>query len=139
MDRTPDAELGDVLKRYRGRPTKYKPKFCDAVIAWGMIGKSRTWMAAEMMVARQTLDDWAKANSEFSDALTLAKQLEQLWWEDKGQDCLLHSNFQGAMWSRSMAARFPKEWRQNTQVDHGVAGDLLAFLHEIDGDSASLI
>ena len=43
------------------------------------------------------------------------------------------------MWSRSMAARFPKDWREKSQVDHGVSGELQKFLDEIDGDSASLI
>ena len=132
MDRTSDAELGNLRKRYRGRPTKYRPEFCEAVITWGHEGKSKTWMAATLMVARQTLDEWAKANPEFSHALTLAKQLEQHWWEDKGQDNLKSQGFQGAMWSRSMAARFPKDWREKTHVDHGVSGELLKLLEEID-------
>lgn len=109
-------ELEAVLKRYRGRPTKYDPAMCDAVIAWGILGKSKTWMAAEMMVVRETLDDWGKANPEFSDALRVAKQLEQAYWEDKGEKFITTTGFAQNCWGRNMAARFPKEWRESKEL-----------------------
>lgn len=143
--KTPEAEAAakadreEFIKRYRGRPSKYDPKFCDMVVEWGREGKSRTWMAAQLLVIRETFDNWAKDHPEFFDALTLAKQLEQLWWEDKGQDCISNSGFQSSVWSRSMAARFPVEWRNKSEVDHGLSADFQKFLDEIDGDSSSLV
>ncbi len=133
------AEVEKIITRYRGRPTKYDPAYCEMVICWGRLGKSKTWMAAELMVVRETLDDWAKANPEFSDALALAKQLEQQHWEDQGHNGLTTMGFQGSVWNRSMAARFPKDWREQKQIDHGVTDALAALLGEIDGDGASLI
>lgn len=112
-------EMEALIKRYRGRPTKYRPEFCDMVVLWGRLGKSKTWMCAELMVTRQTLENWMADNPDFLDAMELALQLSQLWWEDKGQNSLTTVGFQGSVYSRSMAARFPKDWteRKDTNVN----------------------
>lgn len=95
-----------------GRPTSYRPEMCEKVMEWGAQGKSRTWMAARLGVDRKTIDNWADAHPDFLLALTRAKALEQMWWEDKGQEALEKREFQSSVWSRSMAARFPDEWRE---------------------------
>lgn len=122
-----------------GRPTSYKAEYCEDVIDFGRRGKSREWIAAELMVHIDTLAEWAKVHPEFSAAITLAKQLELKWWEDAGQDNLTESGFSASAWSRSMAARFPQKWREKSQVDHGISGELAALLGQIDGDGASLV
>ncbi len=131
-------EVEAILKRYRGRPTKYDPAYCDMVILWGRLGKSRTWMAAELMVVRQTLDNWAVEHEEFADALAIAKQLEQQFWEDAGQDGLRSVGFQGSVWRQNMSSRFAKEWRETKDVNHGLTDGLAALLGEIDGTGANL-
>jgi hypothetical protein len=133
------GEVEAIIKRYRGRPTKYAPWMCDAVIAWGRLGKSKTWMAAEMMVHTETLSNWAAENPDFFDALKIAKALEQQHWEDLGHDNARATGFQGAMWSRSMAARFPKDWRESKQVDHGLSDGLAELMGFLDGNSAELV
>lgn len=105
-----------------GRPTDYKPEYCDSVIEYGRLGKSITWMAAELDVNKDTLYEWAKIHGEFSDALTRAKNLSQKWWEDAGQDALASKEFNSSVWAKSMAARFPEDWRDNSKVELG--GDL---------------
>lgn len=95
-----------------GRPTDYEPAFCDAAVDAGKAGKSITWLASELDVNRDSLYEWAKVHPEFSDALTRMRQLAQRWWEDKGQDGLTMAGFNGSVWSRSMAARFPEDWRE---------------------------
>ena len=74
-------------------------------------------MAAELGVCRDTLYEWAQQHPAFSDALARAKTLEQRWWEDIGQQGLTSREFQGHLWSRSMAARFPEEWRENVRQE----------------------
>ena len=39
-----------------------------------------------------------------------------MWWEDAGQDGMVGEKFNGQVWGRSMAARFPDEWREKTAV-----------------------
>jgi transposase len=133
------AEVATEAKHAGGRPTKYKPEYCEAVIGYGRLGKSREWIAAELMVIPETLTNWGKEHPEFFDAITLAKQLELKWWEDAGQDNLTESGFSSSAWSRSMAARFPQKWREKSQVDHGVSNELAALLGQIDGDGSSLV
>ena len=106
------------------RPTDYRPEFCEMVVEWGKQGKSRTWMATELDVHRDTLYAWEKSHPEFSDALARAKQFEQRWWEDEGQGALRLQGYQSSMWSRSMAARFPDEWRESTKQEQTVNGNM---------------
>lgn len=105
-----------------GRPSTYKPEYCEAVIEMGRKGYSVVEMAAEIGVHRSSLEAaWPEAHPEFSEAFTQAKQLSQAWWERIGRDNLLvpqGMSFQGTVWSRSMAARFPHDWRESSKVDH---------------------
>lgn len=103
-----------------GRPTGYRPEYCAAVIGWGKQGKSLVWIATELGVVKQTVLNWASAHPEFLDALTLAKQHSQRWWEDAGQNGMTKANFSASAWSRSMAARFPDDWRE---ISHQRIGD----------------
>lgn len=104
-----------------GRPTDYLPEHCESVIEYGKQGKSVAWMAAELGVHKDTLYQWAKTHPEFSDAFTRAKLESQRWWEDAGQSGLVMApgagSFNGSVWSRSMAARFPEDWREKSGVE----------------------
>lgn len=95
-----------------GRPSEFDPAFCDDVIEYGKAGKSLTWIASEIGVVKQTLHNWMAAHPEFMDAMTRAKQHSQRWWEDKGQLGMEQQGFNASVWSRSMAARFPDDWRE---------------------------
>lgn len=121
-----------------GRPTKYDPAFCEKVEEFGAIGKSRIWIATELGVVAETMTEWAKVHPEFSVALTRAKQLEQRWWEDKGQNNLEADKFNGGMWAKNMAARFPKDWREAQDVNHGVQDNLADLLTSLDGKHARI-
>ena len=100
-----------------GRPTDYRPEMCEQVIEWGKLGKSRAWIASELGVCKRTLDVWAEKHTDFLSALSLAKTFEQRWWEDKGQEHIAAQVFQSAMWGRSMAARFPDDWRETSRQE----------------------
>jgi hypothetical protein len=89
-------------------------------------------------IDRSTIDEWAKVHEDFSLALARAKVLEQRWWEDVGQSGLTDKSFQGSLWSRSMAARFPHEWRETANVNHGVQDSLGDLLSSIDGKSRGI-
>ena len=95
-----------------GRPTLYDPEHCETVLKAGQAGKSLAWIAAELEVCKQTLHNWSNEHPEFLDALTRAKLLSQRWWEDVGQINMTAPGFNGSVWSRSMAARFPDDWRE---------------------------
>jgi hypothetical protein len=104
-------------ERQLGRPSSYKSQYCQDVIEYGRMGKSVAWMAAEIGVHKDTLYEWAKTHANFSDAFTRARLESQRWWEDKGQDGLIMPGFNGSVWARSMAARFPEDWREKSGVE----------------------
>ena len=95
------------------RPTDYDPAYCERVIELGKEGCSVVEMAAEIGVCRNTLEtNWPAAHPEFLEAFTQAKLFSQAWWEKQGRVNLVTQGFQSALYSRSMAARFPADWRE---------------------------
>jgi len=65
-----------------GRPTKYKPEYCQQAIDYMADGYSVTAFAGHIQVARSTVFKWAEDNPEFSDALKTAQAMAAMWWED---------------------------------------------------------
>lgn len=104
------------------RPTSYRQKFCKQVIEFGKRGKSVAWMAAELGVHKDTLYEWEKTYPEFSDAFTRAKLESQRWWEDVGQQYIVSrpgaAALNAGVYARSMAARFPEDWREKQERIH---------------------
>jgi Helix-turn-helix domain of resolvase len=104
-----------------GRPTLYRPEYCERVIEMGEQGYSVVEMAAELNVVRATLEgEWLAVHPEFLAAFTQARQKSQAWWERQGRENVVmgqgKGTFNASMWSRSMAARFPKDWRESKDV-----------------------
>jgi hypothetical protein len=101
-----------------GRPTDYRPEFCERVIALGREGKSHAQIAADLDVARLTLYRWADEIPEFCNAITRARDLSQAWWESQGQTGLVTPGFNASLWAKSMSARFPDDYteRQKREI-----------------------
>lgn len=105
-----------------GRPSDYDPSYCDRVRELGKLGMSVVEMAADIGVARATLEaNWPAQYPEFLEAMTQAREASQAWWESMGRVNLIMNKdagtFNSSVWSRSMAARFPKDWREAKTVD----------------------
>ena len=71
-----------------GRPTKYKPHYCDEIIELGKQGKSRVQCATYFEVHTDTLYEWANVHSEFSEAFKKAKDFAESYWENKIHDMM---------------------------------------------------
>lgn len=100
-----------------GRPSSYDPSYCERVRELGDIGASIVEMCVEIGCSRNTLEVlWPAAHPEFMRALEDARFRSQVWWEKKGRDNLATQGFQSSMWSRSMAARFPADWRESKLI-----------------------
>jgi len=67
-----------------GRPTKYKPEFCDLVIKVGEEGGTLAAMAEACDVDRSTINDWIDVHPEFSRAIKRGLQKAQVLWEKQG-------------------------------------------------------
>lgn len=102
-----------------GRPTDYDPSYCKVVIELGRKGKSIASVCAKLMVPRTVLFKWAQAHPEFDEALTVFRELAQDHWETIGYEGMKTKGIDSSIWNRSMAARFPHDWRESKTVDVG--------------------
>jgi transposase len=108
-------------KRPVGRPSLYKPEYCEEVIALGKIGKSVEQIASRLGFSLRTMYQWRDDHEEFLHALEEAKQHELAWWEDQADSYMVETKdgprLNATLWSRSMAARFPKKYRESTKTE----------------------
>lgn len=100
-----------------GRPTDYRPEFCQKVIDLGSEGASVVEMAAELGVHRDTIYGWAETIPEFSYAFTHARLCCQAWWERQGRTNLMTQGFNSSLWSKNMGCRFKGDWTEKTQTE----------------------
>jgi len=109
------------VKRPVGRPSLYDPAYCDQVIELGKIGKSTEAIGATLGVGTATLYRWRDEFPEFREALDIAKDFELLWWEDQAMAYMVENKesdrLNASIWSRSMAARFPKKYRESVKQE----------------------
>ena len=86
--------------------------------------KSFEQMALQLNVSYRTLCNWRDTHEDFFHALEEAQALEQAWWEDMAHAYLVEhkdgEKINVGLWSRSMAARFPKKYRE--QVKQEITG-----------------
>jgi len=124
-------------KRPVGRPTKYKPEYCERVIELGREGKSIAQMAAAFEVDKASIFDWAAAHEDFSTALARARTLSQTWWEDKAQQNLACRDFNAHLWLKSVASRFREDYteKQVTEVSGPEGGAIKVESSVIDARS----
>lgn len=106
-----------------GRPTKYKPEFCEVVIRVGEQGDTITAMAEACDVHRETLHDWMEAHQEFSAAVKRGLQKAQAWWERKGLEMAVGIEDGGnpTTYIFNMKNRFKEDWRDKHEVDNNTS------------------
>lgn len=103
-----------------GRPTKYKPEFCDVVIASGREGKTLAEMAADLDVGRAAINDWIEKYPEFSCAIKEGLELAQAWWENNGRVATFGGfpGYNATSYIFQMKNRFKEDWRDKQEVDN---------------------
>jgi len=112
-------------KSNAGRPTKYKPEYCDRLIEWMSKGMSFETFGHEVGVVKDTLYGWVREYPEFSDAKKRAFLAAQVFWEKMAIDHMVSPNgedgftFNTSSWIFNMKNRF--KWRdrvEHTGDDH---------------------
>ena len=107
--------------KFLGRPSKFDPSICTKIIELGRQGKSRAQMVAALGIPYSTFQGWEAHVPEFQAAMEEARTLALAYWEDLGHDHLKEVpggvKLNTGLWSRSMAARFPNEYRDNSKVE----------------------
>jgi hypothetical protein len=100
----------------RGRPSEYRQEHCEAVISFMAQGYSLTAFAGSIRVARDTVYEWIKCHSEFSDAVSRARGARVTALEAK----LLRSRKGAETTAAIFALRNadPTEWRDVKHTQH---------------------
>lgn len=106
-----------------GRPTLYKPEYCQMLIDHMANGDSLTDFAALIDVHIDTIYEWAKVYSDFSEAKKRAFAKCQSWWEKQGKEGLWEETeydekgrplkskrINATVWIYNMKCRFKADW-----------------------------
>ena len=106
-----------------GRPSKYPKgkaldRLIDDILGYAKQGKSLVQISARVDIPRSTMLLWGDEHPEFLTALTRAKELEQAWWEDVGQQDKLNG-LHPVAWKKSVEARFRKDYTESKDVNLG--------------------
>lgn len=91
-----------------GRPSKYDSIFCEMLIEHMSEGLSFESFAATIGTHRDTLYQWTKTHSDFSDAKKIACEASCLFWEKMGIEGLYTSKettFNTGVWIFNMKNR----------------------------------
>lgn len=100
-----------------GRPSKYRPEYCEQLINHMSQGLSFETFGAMIDVDRDTLYEWAKVHEDFSDAKKTAFAKSQLFYERMGV-AIMAGKVERAnvtAWIFNMKNRF--KWRDNHKED----------------------
>lgn len=103
------------VKNLGGRPTKYKPQYCEEMLEMARTGRGPTAFAAQIGVARSSLYEWAKDNKAFSDALERSKQLVEEYLVEMGMENMFSKDFNTKIWE--MFLKCQHGWRDKDKTD----------------------
>lgn len=117
-----------------GRPSDYKPEYCEQVVDLGKAGKSVAQMCAHFDISRQTIDNWAEAHPEFLEALSRAKVHMQAKLEELGFAGLTSDKFNAAVWKVTMAARFRADYTERTEHTGKDGSALTVIIQSADAE-----
>jgi hypothetical protein len=95
-------------KSNAGRPTIYRPEFCQALIEHMEKGYSFETFGAAIKVSRSVTYEWAKNHPEFMEAKKVGVEYSQLFWERIGIQGTVGnlSGFSCSAWIFNMKNRY---------------------------------
>jgi len=118
----------DVL----GRPTMYRPEYCEELIEHMSRGLSFHSFAGKVGVSRETLYNWAERYPEFLYSKKIGEQKSLYFWETTGNDgmrekehkddegkTLYKEKLNSAIWIFNMKNRF--KWTDRLETTEGLA------------------
>lgn len=113
--------------RRPGRPTAYRPEFCERVVELAGDGRGRAEIAFEIGVDRLTLRTWESQHPEFLNAMSRAYDAALAWWEEQGRKGIWEHHkgkrLNANAYRLQMLNRFKADWRDKSELDLGL-GDL---------------
>jgi hypothetical protein len=113
-----------------GRPTKFKPEFCEQLIAHMSEGYGPNTFGAKVGVARETIYVWIKEIPEFGEAHKLGLAHYEKVWEQMGMQGVMGSvqGFNASAWIFNMKNRF--KWTDRQETTHEAGESIKVILED---------
>ena len=111
-----------IKPRGAGRPTKQTPETEKKLVAALRKGNTRRAACAHAGISEDTLANWSKGSSDFSDALTRAENTSEFGYVDVIQECANAGDWKAAAW---WLERRRKEEYSSRQEHTGANGGAL--------------
>lgn len=105
-------------KRPVGRPSEYKPEYCQAIIDHMEEGASITSFAASISVARSSINEWMDRYPEFSEAVKIGKAKCAAWWEKAGRKSATEGGGSATLVIFGLTNMGADDWKQKQELDH---------------------
>jgi transposase len=118
-----------------GRPTDYRPEYCDDLVHHMNDGFSFESFAGKVGNHHRTLYDWAEAHPEFLQAKRRGEDLARIWWEGTLKRIAVTNEGNATATIFALKNKFPAEWRDRQQHEHtGEGGGPVIFqtIYEAD-------
>lgn len=120
--------------RGQGAKPKYRAEMCEAVLQLGAQGDSKCQMAARFGVTRKTISRWEKTRPEFAEAMELAMELSQAWWETQGRDGMwAGKSFNSPTYQFNMKNRFRADYTDRQEVTLDASAAFMQIWSSISG------
>jgi transposase len=104
-----------------GRPTKYKPEYCQVALDMLSKGHSLYAVAAECDVSIDTIYEWQSVHQDFSDSIKRGQAKSAVWWEEKAQQFAETGVGNATAIIFGLKNRARKEWQDKQEVDMSVS------------------
>jgi len=103
-----------------GRPTDYKPEYCQMLIDHMGEGYSFESFGGVISVSERVLYDWEKAHPEFLHSKEIGIQKSMVWWEQIGRSGMINEIpfFNDRIWRLNMINRFRSKWSDGTKNEN---------------------
>ena len=103
-----------------GRPTDYKPEYCEMLIEHMAEGYSFESFGGIIEVDETTLYEWAKKHTQFSLSKNIGTQKSMIWWEKMGRKGMINEIpfFNDRIWRLNMINRFRSKWSDGTKNEN---------------------
>ncbi len=95
-----------------GRPTKYKPEYCQQLIEHMREGQSFWTFAAKIETSWEALSNWCEKHPDFREAKVIGRVLEMQWWDNLHRRCAATGDGNATMIVWAQKNKFPRFYKE---------------------------
>jgi hypothetical protein len=102
----------------KGRPTSYKPTYCNEAVEYLAQGYSLTAFAGEIGVCRDSVYNWMDTHPDFFDAIKKGRAKGQATWEKRLASMAIEGGGNATAIIFAMKNLYQDDWREKQTLEH---------------------